>query len=114
MSAAIFCPHCKLKYDKAVRLRRHRDFWICSSCAEHYHRRNAGHWRARTPHGRFWQRPTTLKSWHGGRRHEGSDIWKRPWLAVLLLFLCFLLVGYFERQDQELFERMAPFTEVMR
>ena len=36
MSAAIFCPHCKLKYDKAVRLRRHRDFWICSSCAEHY------------------------------------------------------------------------------
>ena len=27
MSAAIFCPHCKLKYDKAVRLRRHRDFW---------------------------------------------------------------------------------------
>lgn len=38
------------------------------------------------------------------------DIWKRPWLAVLLLFLCFLLVGYFERQDQELFERMAPFT----
>lgn len=39
------------------------------------------------------------------------DIWKRPWLAVLLLFLCFLLVGYFERQDQELFERMAPFTE---
>ena len=42
------------------------------------------------------------------------DIWKRPWLAVLLLFLCFLLVGYFERQDQELFERMAPFTEAMR
>ena len=39
------------------------------------------------------------------------DIWKRPWLAVLLLFLCFLLVGYFERQ---LFERMAPFTEAMR
>lgn len=38
------------------------------------------------------------------------DIWKRPWLAVLLLFLCFLLVGYFERQDQELFERMAPFA----
>ena len=36
MSAAIFCPHCKLKYDKAVRLRRHRDFWICSSCAEYY------------------------------------------------------------------------------
>ena len=36
MSAAIICPHCKLKYDKAVRLRRHRDFWICSSCAEHY------------------------------------------------------------------------------
>ena len=35
-------------------------------------------------------------------------------LAVLLLFLCFLLVGYFERQDQELFERMAPFTEAMR
>ena len=35
------------------------------------------------------------------------DIWKRPWLAVLLLFLCFLLVGYFERQDQELFERMG-------
>ena len=43
MSAAIFCPHCKLKYDKAVRLRRHRDFWICSSCAETLHRRNAGH-----------------------------------------------------------------------
>ena len=42
------------------------------------------------------------------------DIWKRPWLAVLLLFLCFLLVGYFERQDQELFERMDPFTEAMR
>ena len=42
------------------------------------------------------------------------DIWKRPWLAVLLLFLCFLLVGYFERQDQELLERMAPFTEAMR
>ena len=42
------------------------------------------------------------------------DIWKRPWLAVLLLFLCFLLVGYFEQQDQELFERMAPFTEAMR
>ena len=42
------------------------------------------------------------------------DIWKRPWLAVLLLFLCLLLVGYFERQDQELFERMAPFTEAMR
>ena len=36
MSAAIFCPHCKLKYDKALRLRRHRDFWICSSCAEYY------------------------------------------------------------------------------
>ena len=36
MSTAIFCPHCKLKYDKAVRLRRHRDFWICSSCAEYY------------------------------------------------------------------------------
>ena len=36
MSAAIFCPHCKLKYDKAVKLRRYRDFWICSSCAEHY------------------------------------------------------------------------------
>ena len=36
MSAAIFCPHCKLKYDKAVRLRKHPDFWICSSCAEHY------------------------------------------------------------------------------
>ena len=36
MSATIFCPHCKLKYDKAVRLRRHRDFWICSSCAEYY------------------------------------------------------------------------------
>lgn len=36
MSAAIFCPYCKLKYDKAMRLRRRRDFWICSSYAEHY------------------------------------------------------------------------------
>jgi len=36
MSTTIFCPHCKLKYDKAVKLRRYRDFWICSSCAEHY------------------------------------------------------------------------------
>ena len=36
MNGTIFCPHCKLKYDKAVRLRRHRDFWICSSCAEYY------------------------------------------------------------------------------
>lgn len=33
---------------------------------------------------------------------------------VALIVLCFLLVGYFERQDQELFERMAPFTEAMR
>ena len=36
MTTTIFCPHCKLKYDKAVKLRRYRDFWICSSCAEHY------------------------------------------------------------------------------
>ena len=40
MSAAIFCPHCKLKYDKAVRLRRHRDFWILRGIL---HRRDAGH-----------------------------------------------------------------------
>ena len=33
---------------------------------------------------------------------------------VALFVLCFLLVGYFEQQDQELFERMAPFTEAMR
>ena len=33
MSAAIFCPHCKLKYDKAVRL-------ILRGTL---HRRNAGH-----------------------------------------------------------------------
>ena len=37
MSAAIFCPHCKLKYDKAVRLKEApRLLRICSSCAEHY------------------------------------------------------------------------------
>ena len=36
------------------------------------------------------------------------DIWKRPWLALLLLILCFLLVGYLERQDRELFEQMTP------
>ena len=36
MSAAIFCPHCKLKYDKALRLRRHRAFGIGASCAEYY------------------------------------------------------------------------------
>lgn len=42
------------------------------------------------------------------------DIWKRPWLALLLLILCFLLVGYFERQEQELFGQMAPFTEALQ
>ena len=42
------------------------------------------------------------------------DIWKRPWLALLLLILCFLLVGYLDRHDRELFERMAPFTEALR
>lgn len=38
------------------------------------------------------------------------DIWKRPWLAVLLLFLCFLLVGYFEWEGQELFNNMTPLS----
>ena len=34
MSAAIFCPHCKLKYDKAVRGGGHRVFLVCSCGAE--------------------------------------------------------------------------------
>ena len=42
------------------------------------------------------------------------DIWKKAVAGGAPPVLCFLLVGYFERQDQELFERMAPFTEAMR
>ena len=36
MNATVFCPHCKLKYDKAARLRQRNGLWICPSCAEHY------------------------------------------------------------------------------
>ena len=43
MSAAIFCPHCKLKYDKAVRLRRHRRLLDLLVLRGTLHRRNAGH-----------------------------------------------------------------------
>lgn len=37
-----------------------------------------------------------------------SNFWSRPWLAALIVALCFLLTGYFERQDRELFEQMTP------
>ena len=36
------------------------------------------------------------------------NFWSRPWLAALIVALCFLLTGYFERQDRELFEQMTP------
>ncbi len=36
------------------------------------------------------------------------NFWSRPWLAALIVDLCFLLTGYFERQDRELFEQMTP------
>lgn len=43
------------------------------------------------------------------------DIWKRPWMAALVLLICFLLVGYFEREDRELLSNITPLSvEAMR
>ena len=91
MSAAIFCPHCKLRVRpgrEAQEAPRLLDLLVLrgnTTPPRRWSRR-----RARLPHTVvFWQKANYNKIMaRRGRRHESTS-GKRPWLAVLLLFTAF-------------------------